>query len=170
MLYGATHTWWGRRRPRQQPHEGLDVSLYSDRLGRLNRLDEKIRIPAAATGKVLNIIDDFLGKSIIIADLSGNPDGSALLFIYGHTDPVSGIGIGDTVDEGQMIATIAAIRRNESVPPHLHLSIGRLSGRIAFQELTWEIMGYPHALTLYDPMQVMIWNYRMENQEESGQP
>ncbi len=165
MMYEARYTWWGEKKERRRPHEGLDVCLYSDRHGRLHRLDANTKVPAAHGGVVVKIIDDFLGKSMILAPLSTDRKTAVFFTIYGHTDPVPGIGTGRVVRKGEVIATIAAASgKTQSVTPHLHLTMGTMPEEISFRELTWEIIGSSRALTLFDPLEAMRWGeYRIED-------
>lgn len=58
--------WWGDCGERDNPHEGLDLCLYRNMEDDILRLDEKTNIPAMSDGVVVKIINDFLGRSVIL--------------------------------------------------------------------------------------------------------
>ena len=66
MLFQATEKWWGDMGRRVIPHEGLDLCLYEDLNGKLRHLDETTAIPTMFDCRVVNIMDDFLGKTIMM--------------------------------------------------------------------------------------------------------
>ena len=69
MLFNSTDKWWGDQGKRDKPHEGLDLCLYKDREDKILRLGEKAKVPVIYDGIVVGIVDDFLGKSVIIEHL-----------------------------------------------------------------------------------------------------
>ena len=154
MLFNAADTWWGRKGKRTRPHEGLDLCFYKDGQGSVLRLQEGSRVPAIYDGAVVKIIDDFLGKSVIVEHRLPSAPGRALIAVYGHTVPGTTCPIGAFVRAGESIATIAgpgASRRD--IHPHLHLSLGWLSGTIPRESLTWENMS--RGIFMVDPLHVI---------------
>ena len=94
MLFNAEDKWWGDRGRRDRPHEGLDLVLYRNRQERILRLGEETKIPVMYDGLVVNVIDDFLGKTLFIEhDLADGSD-SRVYTIYGHTNPERIIDVG----------------------------------------------------------------------------
>ena len=69
MLFNSTDKWWGDQGKRDKPHEGLDLCLYKDREDKILRLGENAKVPVIYDGIVVGIVDDFLGKSVIIEHL-----------------------------------------------------------------------------------------------------
>jgi hypothetical protein len=160
MLFNSTDKWWGDRGKRDKPHEGLDLCLYKDRNGTILRLGNKAKVPAIYDGKVIVIIDDFLGKSIIIEHSFPDRDSSRLCTIYGHTIPRDNLHVGNIVEEGDIIATLTGPSRSKSnIFPHLHISLGRTSKEISYDRLDWENIGDPNTLTLLDPLQIIDRHY-----------
>lgn len=161
MLFNAMDKWWGAKGRRSRPHEGLDLCMYRNMQGGIVRLDETILIPAIFDGKVVKIIDDFLGKSVIIEHTS--PDHRAFCSVFGHTRPVSGIKEGRKLKEGDIVATIAHKgRAGTGVLPHLHVTIGLTSEKTSYDLMEWENIADPDMLTLIDPLQVIGGNYVLE--------
>ena len=53
MEFGAPNGWWGQRKPRPHPHEGIDVVFMPA---------GQLAFDVIEAGRVLAIIDDFLGR------------------------------------------------------------------------------------------------------------
>jgi len=160
MLFNSTDKWWGDQEKRDKPHEGLDLCLYKNRENTILRLDEKAKVPVIYDGIVVRIVDDFLGKSVIIEHLFSDCDNNMLCTIYGHTIPEDNLHVGKIVKEGDVIATLADSNRlKTSIFPHLHISLGWTSKAISYDRWNWENIGAPNTLTLLDPLQVIDWHY-----------
>jgi murein DD-endopeptidase MepM/ murein hydrolase activator NlpD len=153
MLFNALDKWWADQGKRKKPHEGLDLCLYRDRRNRVHRLDEKTKIPAMYDGVVVRIVNDFLGKSVIIEHALSDSDNGKFCTIYGHTNPHAGLRVGRIVKQGDIIATLADSGKSKAnILPHLHISLGWKSGFISYDEFDWETMGVTDTLTLLDPL------------------
>jgi len=137
MLFNAVEKWWGNHGKRDKPHEGLDLCLYRDRWGNKRQLDEKTKIPAIYDGTVVGIVNDFLGKSVIIEHDLTDSDDNRLCTIYGHINPHKGLNVGRIVKEGDIIATLA------------------------YDKFDWETIGALNTLIFTDPMYVIGWHYRV---------
>jgi hypothetical protein len=160
MLFNSTDKWWGDRGKRVKPHEGLDLCLYKDREDTILRLCNKAKVPVTYGGIVVGIIDDFLGKSVIIEHSFADRDNSRLCTIYGHTIPRDNLHVGNIIKEGDIIATLAGSSRSKSdILPHLHISLARTSRGISYDKLDWENIGDPKTLTLLDPLQIIDRQY-----------
>ena len=160
MLFNSTDKWWGDQGKRDKPHEGLDLCLYKDREDKILRLGEKAKVPVIYDGIVVRIVDDFLGKSVIIEHLFSDCDNNMLCTIYGHIIPEDNLHIGKIVKEGDVIATLTdSSRFKTNIFPHLHISLGWTSKAISYDRWDWENIGAPNTLTLLDPLQVIDWHY-----------
>ncbi|MBI4847946.1 MAG: hypothetical protein HY808_05120 [Nitrospirae bacterium] len=89
MLFDDTNKWWGDQGMRDKPHEGVDLCFYNDGQGGIHRLNEDMKIPAMYDGAVAGVINDFLGKSVIIEHKLPDNDQIRWCTIYWHTNPVS---------------------------------------------------------------------------------
>jgi hypothetical protein len=153
MLFNALDKWWCDKGKRDKPHEGLDLCLYRDRRNRILRLDEKTKIPVMYDGVVVRIINDFLGKSVIIEHSIHDRYNSQFCTIYAHTNPYDGLNVGRIVKEGDIIATLAGSSKSKvNIFSHLHISLGWTSKLISYDQLDWETIGTPNTLTLLDPL------------------
>ena len=156
MLFNSIDKWWGDQGKRDRPHEGLDLCLYKDRKDRILRFGEKTKVPAIYDGVVVGIIDDFLGKSVIIEHLFSDRDNNRLCTIYGHTIPENNLRIGKIVKEGDVIATLADSSRSKTnIFPHLHISIAWASKSISYDRLDWNSIAALDSFTLLDPLLII---------------
>ena len=166
MLFNSTDKWWGDQGKRDKPHEGLDLCLYKDRKDTILRLGEKAKVPAIYDGRVVRIVDDFLGKSVIVEHLFSVTDNDRLCTIYGHTIPEDHLRVGNIVKEGDVIATLAdSTRSKTNIFPHLHISLGWASKAISYDRLDWENIGATNTLTLLDPLKVIDSHYFISARE-----
>jgi len=162
MLFSAVNKWWSGGGKRSRLHEGLDLCLYRNRQERTVRLKEGTAVPAMYEGVVVKIIDDFLGKSVIIGhSLPGHPP---FCSIYAHTIPEPGIEAGSRIHEGDVIAAIADTGRSKTgLFPHLHITIGLISDEKSYERMDWDTIGSSDVLTLLDPLGVIGGNYVIED-------
>jgi len=170
MLFNATNKWWGDQGKRDKPHEGLDLCLYRDRRGRMHRLDEKTKIPVIYDGIVVGIVNDFLGKSLIIEHGLTDSDNNKFCTIYGHINPHKGLHVGRIVREGDIIATLADLRNSKvKTLSHLHISIGWASKFISYDKFDWETIGALNTIIFTDPLYVIGRYYRTLKRRSSMQ-
>ncbi len=160
MLFLAPDKWWGNRSKRDHPHEGLDLGLYRDRQGNIRQLEEATQIPAMYSGVVVKVLDDFMGKSVIMEHVLPDKETSMVITIYGHTIPAENLKAGRSFNRGDIIATLANRKKSKpDIDPHLHISIGCSSQTISYDSLNWESIGTPDMIRLFDPLSVMNWKY-----------
>jgi hypothetical protein len=170
MLFNSREKWWGDRGKRTLPHEGLDFCLFNDGR-RILRLGEETRIPAMYDGNVVAIIDDFLGRSIILSHrLPGN--GGPFLTVYGHTVVKETLRLGSLVREGEIIGRLADSGKSKGpMYPHLHLSLARPARCADYTSLAWRDLDNPGLFTMIDPHEVIDGPYLLlDGIEEIPEP
>jgi hypothetical protein len=156
MLFHARDKWWGHQGKRDRPHEGLDLCLFRDRRDKIFSLHGKMKIPAMYDGKIVRMINDFLGQSVMIEHGFGNDDKSRFYTIYGHTNPRDGLQVGRLVRQGDVIASLVDPAKSKAgLLPHLHLSLGWASEAVTYDKLDWETIGELKTLVLLDPLQII---------------
>jgi murein DD-endopeptidase MepM/ murein hydrolase activator NlpD len=156
MLFQSMETWWGRRRARPGPHEGLDLYTFVDLLGRVRRIDGHTRIPAAFAGEVIKIDGDFLGQSIFLGHELWTEDGRQLISAYGHLEPIDGVGAGKKVAAGEILATLTAGPGGKSaVPVHAHLTFAWMPAPVEPYQLSWKNLSHNGNITLLDPLVIL---------------
>ena len=76
----------------------------------------------------------------------------------GHTTPRDGLKTGQQVAAGEIIAAGGGglPGKRSSLPPHLHLTFARVREDFRLDQLTWENLGYDSAITLIDPLAVIL--------------
>ena len=160
MLFGAPNKWWGNQSKRVKPHEGLDLGLYRDRRGSIQQLNETFQIPAMYGGVVVKILDDFLGKSVIMEHVLPDNESIIVITIYGHTVPAKNLRAGISFKHGDIIATLANRKKSKpDIDPHLHISTAWSLRPCSFEDLNWKTIGTSDTLTLFDPLKVMDRQY-----------
>ncbi len=171
MLYQATDKWWGKRDKRDHPHEGLDLGLYRDRQGNIRQLNEATQIPAMYGGTVVKVLDDFLGKSVIMQHVLPHNETRMMIMIYGHTIPAENLKAGRSFNQGDVIATLANRKKPKTdIDPHLHISAAWSLRTGSYEDLNWNTIGKSDTLTLFDPLHVMDWHYSvLEDDFYTGQ-
>lgn len=148
--------WWGNQGKRQRPHEGVDLCFYRDRNDRIPHLDEKTKIPVLYDGVVVRVMDDFIGRSVMVEHRLPDSDYPRFCTIYGHTDLLRGLRVGRIVKAGDIIATLARPKKSQrKIPPHLHISLGWISNKISYENLEWKTMSTLKALKWVDPLKVI---------------
>ncbi len=153
MLFNSLETWWGEKKPRAAPHEGLDLCFFEDAAGQIKKVDENIKIPATFAGKIVKLDRDFLGESIYLSHEIFSADGRQLYTAYGHTRPLASLQVGKAVAAGEIIAQIsAAAGKKIQIPPHLHLTFAWIPVPIALDRLNWPNLGTDPTITLIDPL------------------
>ncbi len=156
MEFAARETWWGARKPRPAPHEGVDLYCFADAAGRISRLDATIQIPATFGGTIARISRDFLGQSIFLRHEIFSADGRQLITAYGHTRPLATLALGQTVAAGEIIGAIAAAPdKNSKIPRHLHVTLAWVSAMLPSASLSWKNLGADPNITLIDPLTIL---------------
>lgn len=154
MLFDSSDKWWGDdEKKRSKPHEGLDLCLYKDHVGNIKSLDEKTKIPAMYNGIVVSIINDFLGKSLVM-EHSFPKDGNQKFYtIYGHTKPKVDFSIGRIVKQGEIIGALAPTSELKTkIFSHLHISAGYGIKDFSYDKLNWNTIADQNFMILIDPL------------------
>ena len=161
MLFGSPHKWWGDHGLRDFPHEGIDLCLYRDATGQIQRMDKKIQIPLIEDGTVRAIFKDYLGKAVMIEHHDRTGDTGKFISFYAHTDPSADIEVGVMLKAGDIIASLADTRHSKArIIPHLHFTIGRPTQSFSYDGLVWNTIRKPEMMTLLDPLPVIDWPYQ----------
>lgn len=163
MLFGADYKWWGDRRKRDKPHEGIDICFYRTVKGDIRLVGPKFLIPAMFAGKAVKIIDDYLGKSVFVRHDVRDGQRRQLYTIYGHAVPSENLLSGTNLHEGEIIGTIGDTGE-KSVMSHLHISLAWIPVSINLNQLDWKLIGDPAIVRLIDPLGIIACPYSVEPQ------
>lgn len=140
MLPDSRLKWWGDFGNRPAAHEGIDICFYRHRTGPILSLLSGAPVPAWSSGTVINVCDDFLGRSLVVETETHPSNDTRILEIYAHLSVSEEISPGTRIQTGQIIARIADTHALGSVlPPHLHLSCIEVLASIPGHELNWSL-------------------------------
>jgi len=140
---------------RARPHEGIDLCFYRGVADNIFQIDERATVPAMYDGIVVKIIDDFIGKTIIMKHSFPDIDEGIFLTLYGHTVPAKDLAMGKSMKADEIIATLAPFKGLTAPVPHLHLTLARSPGSIFLDTLDWTNIGNPDIVHLIDPSQIV---------------
>jgi len=162
MLFQSTGKWWGKRGQRSRPHEGIDLLLYLNHEGNILHIDETFPIPMLADGRVVGVMPDFLGESIIVEHPSFEGKTENILTMYGHTHPLEYVQPGVAMKKGDIVATVAGRGRTTfTMSPHLHITMVKVLSPVSYEELNWDVIGSSEALALLDPLDFINSPFRI---------
>ena len=154
MLFGALEKWWGRPGLRHSRHEGIDVCFFQTASGKYCRMDEFIQIPMAAESRVVHMMDDFLGRTVVASQGKQGGEDRELLTIYAHIQPDVNLRVGDRVASGEIFANIAAVDSPKiSLLPHLHLSMAWSDQLPGYSRWTWKKLNQCGSKCFVDPLE-----------------
>ncbi len=153
MLPESRLKWWGDFTTRPAAHEGIDICFYRTRTGQIRHLPPGAPVPAWSSGTVLNICDDFLGNTLVVAPESVASGGTRVLEVYSHLSVCETIRPGSGLQTGQIIARIADTHAIGSVlSPHLHLSCIEVPAHIPSDALNWSLFPRREKVNVMNPV------------------
>jgi hypothetical protein len=153
MLFLTFETWWGGSGMRKTAHEGLDICFFVNSRKERYRLDESINVPVLYEGRIVRIMDDFLGQTLVVQYVLEGLDKVSLLFFYAHILPDPRLQIGDDIEPGKQIGTIAdASKTSSPLMSHLHLSLAWEFMLPPVDTLSWEILNQVNRSVFIDPL------------------
>lgn len=160
MLFHSEDKWWGDWGARKRPHEGLDLCLYQGTDGLVRSLDATISIPVMYEGKVVRLVDDYIGQTVFVLHEIYSRNNKQLCSIYGHIDPCEPIENLKPLEKGDIIATICdASIKEAQMASHLHLSVAWVPKSYDCQQLNWETLAHHTEIILLDPLDLIECNY-----------
>ncbi len=139
MLFAGKDKWWGDFGLRSTVHEGIDITYFRARPDDLQWFHAGIRIPAMEDGRVINICNDFLGRTLVIEPLGAESFKSRIVHAYAHILPEGHIRPGRLIQRHEIIAGVCDTRKNPALLPHLHFSCFELDRRHSPETLNWSL-------------------------------
>ncbi len=170
MGFCTMEKWWPPAGRRTFSHEGIDLCLFQTRSNLLFRLDETIRVPLIHPGKIVGLIPDFLGKTVIASHrMSGSGQKDEFYTFYGHVTPDSHLAVGDTLNSGGIFARIADVDiRRTRLPAHLHVSAAWRRLLPSVETLTWPLLNRMDRSAFIDPMDLLAVPYETISPAAAG--
>ena len=150
-LFGAQTEWWGDGNRRYAEHEGIDFAEGRDSDGLIRPIPEGTPVRAIENGEFACILDDFLGKTILVRHPHMvNRHGSVLYTQYSHIlpddTPVP------TVAKGQVHGKIGRMTQSKA-PAHFHFAAACITQTLPASALT---LGHLHPA--YVPVTLINFN------------
>jgi hypothetical protein len=150
MGFGDPGQWWGEPpKARPKPHEGLDLRGFWDKAGNEQPLPAGTIVPPLDRGRVVGIIADFLGRTVIVDHGVSNRAGLSLHGFYAHLAAPATATIGADLDADEGLGAIAA--GNRFCPPHLHISTVWIARDFPLAQLRWANFIDQKGFRLCDP-------------------
>lgn len=153
MLFGSQYKWWGDFKYRLTRHEGIDITFFKVKNNAVLHFQPDTLIPLALPGRVINICNDFLGKSLVIEHEDLSSKERRVVSVYAHTDPWDHIKIGDTLDRYETLGQLAdtSVQLPE-MATHLHLSFIECPETIPVDGLDWDLFTDERKVNLINPV------------------
>jgi hypothetical protein len=149
---------------RDTAHEGIDFCYYWTDKGDIHRLQEKTKVPVIFAGQVVNICDDYLGKSVFIRHDLYFSTGSSLYTIYDHIKPDGHLNSGVKLTEGDISGILNNKRKNTGViPHHIHISIAWIPDNLNPEKFGWQMLGDGKVVMLPDPLDTIKCPYSISS-------
>lgn len=154
MLFLSRAKWWGDFKFRATRHEGIDICWYQNGEGALGSIPVGTQVPAFDEGRILNICNDFLGKTIVVTKDAGSHTSTQSLAVtaYAHIQPVEGISIGNKITASQVIATVSDTHKNPELSPHLHLACFEIPSKTQPEQMNWNLFTDSDRINMINPV------------------
>ena len=152
MLQDSPEKWWADFGLRHARHEGIDICFYWKK-GRISTLAPGTRVPAMASGTLLNISQDLLGHTLVVSFDTREKEDARVILVYSHTVPDPALSIGQKVREGQVIARTFDTRiKRSKLLSHLHLSCIIIPAKVPDKSLDWSLFADRRRVTHINPV------------------
>jgi hypothetical protein len=153
MLFDAAEKWWHPPGLRHSRHEGIDLCFLEGPDGALCRLDPETGVPMAEKSRVVHILDDFLGQTVVTSRKPPGCGGRELLTLYAHIRPEQRLSIGDRIPEGEVFARIAPVDASgPPLMPHLHISMAWADHLPPCTKWSWKLLNACGSKQFIDPL------------------
>jgi murein DD-endopeptidase MepM/ murein hydrolase activator NlpD len=151
--FGSFKKWWSDEGLRDKRHEGIDFCFYKEGT-QLKKIKRESRIPVLFDGKVVAIVPDFLGSSVVVQHPVVDRRERQFYSIYGHLFPEETLVLG-SVKAGDVIGTLAEVKKRQDQPSgHLHLTMVFFPQKLDISKFNWDMLWMP-GVTLVDPLHLI---------------
>ena len=148
MGFTAAEKWWGDHGARPTAHQGVDFATFLDDGQREQRLEAGLLVPPLFNGTVVNIVDDLLGKTIIVNHAIRNRNDLVLYAFYAHLIPQQTISRGTVIETD---STSGVIAPGSNCPAHLHISTAWCTRDLPLGKFSWQTAG----LQFFNPLEII---------------
>ncbi|HSW39324.1 MAG TPA: M23 family metallopeptidase [Acidobacteriota bacterium] len=155
MRFSARMEWWGDRNRRRTEHEGIDFAMGMIYGAGAGAVPEGTPVRAIADGRIVAILDDFLGKTIVVRHRGiADSDGNIFHTLLSHVQieqcrrgPVS---------KGRILGRIGSAGKSR-VQAHLHLTGAWIPEAYA-DDIRMEYIN-----PAFEPVTLVDWNLLIRN-------
>ncbi len=160
-LFGAHTEWWGDGNRRYAEHEGIDFAEGRDSNGLIRPIPDGTVVRAIEEGEIAVILDDFLGKTILVRHPHlVNQHGSVLVTQYSHILPADIPA--PVVTKGQILGRVGRMTQSKA-PAHFHFAAAWIPQILPAATLT---LGHLHPA--YVPVTLINFNELVDSVNQSG--
>ena len=160
MLFGSKEKWWGNGSERARPHEGIDLIACVSEGGNIFMVDGNTEIPVIQGGRIISVVEDFLGFSIFQAHDIFDSSRRRLCTAYGHTEPLKDVSASMMVGRGDVIAKVSQSGNRQSiVPAHLHITTAWIPDQMLDEGLDWGMFNSSEDVAMINPLDFIISSY-----------
>ena len=156
MLLNDTIQWWGAKKMRPSPHEGIDLYLMEDIEKGVKNVLPQMLIPAILSGQLVHFHRDFLGETLYIRHPEIRQGNSVLHTIYGHVQSSVDLGCPAVINKGQIVGRISSPPDTTPVPAHLHISCAWIKEDQQVEGLSWKNMTGNTNIYFIDPLPFLM--------------
>nr|NJM04837.1 M23 family metallopeptidase [Desulfobacula sp.] len=152
MLFSSRDKWWGDFGTRASAHEGIDITYYRTLSGEIRCFDDTLLVPAMADGRIINICNDFLGRTLVVDPEKEGSEGTRVIYTYAHVLPQTRLGRGHGISRDEVVARVCDTRKNPQLPPHLHFSCFEVRREVRPEDLNWSLFSRDPAVRGINPV------------------
>jgi hypothetical protein len=152
MLFSSMDKWWGDFGFRSSAHEGIDITYFRTPAEEILCFDDSVQIPAMEDGRIINICDDFLGRTLVVETINQGFPETRVIYTYAHIRPEIRLTIGHCVKKDEVIARVCDTRKNPQLPPHLHFSCFEIEKGVLPRDLNWNLFSNDTAINRVNPV------------------
>ena len=156
MLFNDAGQWWGKKKMRTHPHEGIDIYLMRNIDGGIENVLPQMQIPAILPGYPVHFHRDFLGETLYVRHPEISREGAVLHTIYGHGQFNTDQSSPSFINKGVILGTISHPPATSAVPAHLHISCAWIMKNQRIEELNWEDMATNSNVHFIDPLPYLL--------------
>ena len=151
MGFQAYNLWWGERKKRFSPHEGVDYVEYLDRKGKSRNLVSGMAVPSFFSGEITRFHRDFLAWTLYIRHPQYVMSDHVLYTVFGHLQPREKVDVGQQVVADEVIGFLENYRQDSAAPLHLHFTGAWVSESLSPEDLDWQLLNDSDQVILIDP-------------------
>jgi murein DD-endopeptidase MepM/ murein hydrolase activator NlpD len=136
MLFGDHAEWWANGYRRRTIHEVIDFAEGLAPDGKIKSIPEGAPVRAMADGEIVSVLDDFLGKTVVVRHSSlTHENGEIFHTLYSHIQ-IAAESVG-SISKGGLLGRVGR-SINTRTPAHLHLTGSWIPKSIRSSEISME--------------------------------